>query len=348
MRLLVTGGAGFIGSAFCRLLAEHPSLEQLVVLDKLTYAGDPRNLEPCHAHAGFELVVGDIGDVAVVRPLLTRLQPDAVLHFAAETHVDRSIDGPAAFIETNVVGTHTLLAEVLAYWRGLHVHRADAFRFLNVSTDEVYGTLGPTGLFIETTPYAPRSPYAASKAAADHLVRAYGETYGLPVLITHACNNYGPHHFPEKLIPLMILNAMEGKPLPVYGDGQQVRDWIHVEDHARGIWSVLQHGDVGESYNIGASSERTNMQVVTALCSLMDQRFPDKAPHVRLIEHVQDRPGHDRRYALDARKMRALTGWSPRYAFEEGLAQTVDWYLSHPSWWEPLRLRYEGQRLGQG
>ena len=347
MRLLVTGGAGFIGSAFCRLMVEHPSLEQLMVLDKLTYAGDPRNLEPCRLHAGFELVVGDVGDAAMVRSVLERLEPDAVVHFAAETHVDRSIDGPAAFIETNVVGTHVLLAETLAYWRRLAPACAQAFRFLNVSTDEVFGTLGATGFFVETTPYAPRSPYAASKAAADHFVRAYGDTYGLPILITHACNNYGPYHFPEKLIPLMILNAMEGKPLPVYGDGQQVRDWIHVEDHARGIWAVLEHGDLGESYNIGASSERTNMQVVTALCSLMDERFPLRAPHAQLIQHVADRPGHDRRYALDAHKMRSLTGWSPRYVFEDGLAQTVDWYLSHAAWWEPLRVRYRGQRLGQ-
>jgi dTDP-glucose 4,6-dehydratase len=272
------------------------------------------------------------------------------MHLAAESHVDRSIDGPAAFVETNVVGTYTLLEAARQYWQGLGEARAEAFRFHHVSTDEVYGSLGPDDpAFSEVTPYAPNSPYSATKAASDHLVRAWGETYGLPVITSNCSNNYGPWQFPEKLIPVMLINARDGCPLPVYGAGDNVRDWLYVEDHARALWLILTEGRVGETYNVGGNAEKTNLEVVHGLCAAMDRRFPEGAPHARLIQFVTDRPGHDRRYAIDARKLRAELGWSPAESFESGLERTVAWYLEHEDWWRAIRARtYDGRRLGTG
>jgi dTDP-glucose 4,6-dehydratase len=322
--ILVTGGAGFIGSNFVLSTLE-ASGEPIVNLDKLTYAGNLRNLEALRNDSRHVFVQGDICDRALVRQLLNQYKPRAIVHFAAESHVDRSIAGPAAFIETNVVGTFSLLEEARVFSREI--------RFLHVSTDEVYGSLGPDDpAFTETTPYAPNSPYAASKAAADHLVRAYHHTYGLPTLTTNCSNNYGPHQFPEKLIPLMITNALAGKPLPVYGDGRNVRDWLYVLDHCEAVRAVLERGRIGETYNIGGAAERANIDLVRKICSLLDEANPRRAgKYAELISFVTDRPGHDRRYAIDASKIARELGWRPREDFESGLAKTVGWYLEHKS-----------------
>ena len=353
--VLVTGGAGFIGSNFVRLLLDEvdPWLREtrVVVLDKLTYAGHRESLAEVERHPRFRFVHGDIADRELLRRLFAEEPFDAVVNFAAESHVDRSIESPGDFVHTNVVGTFELLEAARA------AGRRDGFRFLHVSTDEVYGTLGPEGLFSEETPYAPNSPYAASKAAADHLVRAYFHTYGLPALLTNCSNNYGPFQFPEKLIPLMVLNAAEGKPLPVYGDGTNVRDWLHVEDHCRGILLVLRAGMPGEKYNLGGGNERTNLQVVAALCTALEGLRPAAgnpalraqgiSTYAELVRFVPDRPGHDRRYAIDASKVRRELDWAPRYRFEDGLQQTVAWYLQHGDWCETVQARgYRRERLG--
>ncbi|HUF56330.1 MAG TPA: dTDP-glucose 4,6-dehydratase [Thermohalobaculum sp.] len=346
MKVLVTGGAGFIGSAVVRLLAGEVGVE-VVNVDALTYAGNLDSVAPVADAPGYRFVHADIRDGRAMAELFAAEQPDAVMHLAAESHVDRSIDGPAAFLETNVLGTYTLLETARAYWSGLPAERRRAFRFHHISTDEVYGSLGPDGLFEETTPYAPNSPYAATKAASDHLVRAWHHTYGLPVVTTNCSNNYGPYHFPEKLIPLVILNGFEGKPLPVYGTGRNVRDWLFVEDHARALWTVLTGGRLGETYNIGGNAERTNLEVVEAICDLLDELAPGERPRRELISFVEDRPGHDARYAIDASKVRAELGWRPRESFESGLRRTVEWYLANRAWWEALRSgRYRGERLG--
>jgi len=331
--LLVTGGAGFIGSNFVLdWLAQ--SNEGVVNLDKLTYAGNRANLASLEGDARHVFVQGDIGDRSLVRDLLARHAPRAIVHFAAESHVDRSIHGPGEFVQTNVVGSFALLEEARAHWEALQGAERDAFRFLHISTDEVYGSLGPADpAFSETTPYAPNSPYAASKAASDHLVRAYHHTYGLPTLTTNCSNNYGPYQFPEKLIPLMIANALAGKPLPVYGDGQNVRDWLYVGDHCAAVRAVLARGRVGECYNIGGEAEMKNIDVVHTLCALLDALRPRKAGgYVALVEFVRDRPGHDRRYAMDATKPRAELGWHPAETFESGLRKTVAWYLDNAEW----------------
>jgi dTDP-glucose 4,6-dehydratase len=353
--LLVTGGAGFIGGNYVlRSLAEDPAL-RIVNLDLLTYAGNLDTLQSLQGDDRHVFVHGDIADRELVDGLLDRYRPAAIVNFAAESHVDRSIDGPAAFVQTNVVGTLNLLQCALKRWRGLDGSARDSFRFLHVSTDEVYGSLGATGAFTESTAYAPNSPYAASKAASDHLVRAFHKTYGLPVLTTNCSNNYGPFQFPEKLIPLIILNALEFKPLPVYGDGLQVRDWLYVEDHVDAINTVLAGGKPGEVYNVGGLSERTNLQVVEAICDALDRRRPAaggqeaKSARRRLIEHVTDRPGHDRRYAIDCSKLVDSLGWRPSVDFETGLERTVDWYLDHAEWIARVRDgSYQGERLGLG
>ncbi|MEJ2174859.1 MAG: dTDP-glucose 4,6-dehydratase [bacterium] len=331
--ILVTGGAGFIGSNFVLdWLAQ--SDEGVVNLDKLTYAGNRANLAALDGDARHVFVQGDIGDRVLVRELLVRHKPRAIAHFAAESHVDRSIHGPAEFVQTNVVGSFALLEEARAYWEGLKGAARDAFRFLHVSTDEVYGSLGSADpAFSESTPYAPNSPYAASKAASDHLVRAYRHTYGLPTLTTNCSNNYGPYQFPEKLIPLMIANALGGKPLPVYGDGQNVRDWLYVGDHCAAVRAVLERGRVGECYNIGGEAEMKNVDVVKTVCALLDALQPRKGgSYAALIEFVRDRPGHDRRYAMDARKLRSELGWRPAESFASGLKKTVAWYLENGTW----------------
>lgn len=349
--LLVTGGAGFIGGNYAlRSLANNQQL-RIVNLDALTYAGNLDTLAPLAGEERHVFVQGDIGDASLVGDLLERYQPDGIVSFAAESHVDRSIDGPADFIQTNIVGTFNLLHCTMEWWRSRSEEEQQAFRFLHVSTDEVYGSLGETGLFEETTPYAPNSPYAASKASSDHLVRAYHHTFGLPTLTTNCSNNYGPFQFPEKLIPLIILNALEFKPLPVYGDGQQVRDWLYVLDHVDAINTVLDKGVPGEVYNVGGNSERTNMQVVQAICDILDQRRPDESFGSRraLVEHVSDRPGHDRRYAIDCNKLMGELGWRQTVDFEAGLAKTVDWYLENTAWIERVRDgSYQGERLGLG
>jgi dTDP-glucose 4,6-dehydratase len=331
---LVTGGAGFIGSNFV-LQQRRAKAARIINLDKLTYAGNMHNLADLEQDADHIFQHGDIGDRELVNSLLARFRPEAVIHFAAESHVDRSIRAPETFIETNVVGTFRLLEEVRQYWEGLPEREKQGFRFLQISTDEVYGSLGPDEpAFTETTSYAPNSPYSASKAAADHLVRAYHETYGLPVLLTNCSNNYGPLQFPEKLIPLLILNAVQGKPLPIYGDGQNVRDWLYVTDHCDAVRLVLDQGSLGGSYNIGGRCEMTNLQVVSQLCSLLDELFPHSqfTPHASLITFVPDRPGHDRRYAMDITKIKGELGWTPKESFHSGLTQTVRWYLDHPQW----------------
>jgi dTDP-glucose 4,6-dehydratase len=349
MNILVTGGAGFIGSALCRLLAADPA-NRVVNLDKLTYAGNLANLRSIENQPNYRFVQGDIGDEALVGALLRAERIDQVIHLAAESHVDRSIDGPEAFIQTNVVGTFRLLSATLAYWQGLPAAARQTFVFHHVSTDEVFGDLPPgEGLFTEDTPYAPSSPYSASKAASDHLVRAWHSTYGLPVVVSNCPNNYGPYQFPEKLIPLALLNALEEKPIPVYGTGANVRDWLHVEDHARALVLVSARGTRGQTYNIGARAERSNIAVVQALCALLDRKRPrsNGAPYHELITFVADRPGHDRRYGVDPCRIMNELGWAPRVDFETGLANTVDWYLANRWWWEPIRERhYAGQRLG--
>ena len=345
--LLVTGGAGFIGGNFVReAIADG---QRVINLDALTYAGNLDTLSDLARPENHVFVRGDIGDAACVASLLAEHRPDAIVNFAAESHVDRSIDGPAAFVQTNVVGTLSLLEQVRDYWRALPAETRDAFRFLHVSTDEVYGSLGPTGKFTETTPYAPNSPYSASKAASDHLVRAFHHTYGLPVLTTNCSNNYGPYQFPEKLIPLMIAKALAGEPLPVYGDGRNVRDWLYVGDHCSAIRAVLDGGRAGEVYNVGGDAEQENIHVVNTICALVDARRPraDGVPRTSQITYVKDRPGHDRRYAIDSSKIRAELGWKPSADFETGIAATVDWYLDNQPWVQRvLDGSYRMQRLG--
>jgi dTDP-glucose 4,6-dehydratase len=329
---LVTGGAGFIGANFV-LAARRAGLARIINLDLLTYAGHLENLAGLKADRDHVFVQGDIGDEALVTKLLTEYLPDAIVNFAAESHVDRSILGPQAFIQTNIVGTHSLLTCAHKHWKGLDREAQQGFRFLHVSTDEVYGSLGPKDpAFSEDHQYQPNSPYAASKAAADHLVRAYHHTYGLPVLTTNCSNNYGPYQHPEKLIPLMMQNALRGKPLPVYGDGQQVRDWLYVEDHCTAIRTVLERGRPGETYNIGGNAEKANLEIVHTLCRLLDALMPANAPHANLIQHVADRPGHDRRYAINAGKIQRELGWQPAMTFEQGIARTVQWYLDNDAW----------------
>lgn len=346
MKILVTGGAGFIGSAVVRLLAGELG-HSVVNVDALTYAGNLDSLAAIAGKPGYKFVHGNICDATLMKELLAAEQPDAVMHLAAESHVDRSIDGPAAFITTNVVGTYTLLEAARAYWSALPPTRKDAFRFHHISTDEVFGSLGAEGKFCETTPYAPNSPYSASKASSDHLVRAWHHTYGLPTVITNCSNNYGPYHFPEKLIPLVILNGLDGKPLPVYGTGENVRDWLFVEDHARALWAVVTKGRVGEVYNIGGDAERMNIDVVRGICDLLDEFVPAAKPRRELITFVTDRPGHDARYAMDAAKIAAELGWKPQETFESGLRKTVQWYLDNRPWWNKIREgRYAGERLG--
>lgn len=348
LRILVTGGAGFIGSALVRHLILRTT-HQVLVVDKLTYAGNLDSLAPVASDSRYRFTQVDIADEKSVREAIDGFSPDIVMHLAAESHVDRSIDGPSEFIRTNVVGTFVLLQAVLGYWRGLSSERRATFRFHHISTDEVFGSLGPEGAFDEATSYDPRSPYSASKASSDHFVRAWHHTYGLPVIVTNCSNNYGPYHFPEKLIPLMILNGLEGKSLPVYGRGDNVRDWLYVQDHAEALVRVAFDGRTGETYCIGGASERRNIEVVRAICALLDELAPDAAIGSReqLITFVQDRPGHDQRYAIDASKIGHELGWHPRESFESGLAKTIRWYLDNRQWWERVRSGvYRGERLG--
>ncbi|WP_198018789.1 dTDP-glucose 4,6-dehydratase [Azorhizobium doebereinerae] len=345
-RILVTGGAGFIGSAVVRYLIGTGA--KVLNFDKLTYAGNLASLAPVADHPNYSFVKADICDPEAVRTALDGFKPDLVMHLAAESHVDRSIDGPGAFITTNINGTYVLLQEVLRYWRALPGGEQAGFRFHHISTDEVFGSLGAEGLFREDTPYQPNSPYSASKAASDHLVRAWHHTYGLPTVLSNCSNNYGPYHFPEKLIPLTILNALDGLQLPVYGTGENVRDWLYVEDHAEALALIATTGKPGESYNVGGLNERRNIDVVRTICAILDEITPDAKIGKResLIHFVTDRPGHDARYAIDASKLTAELGWTARETFETGLRKTVHWYLDNRGWWEPLRNRYAGQRLG--
>ncbi len=347
MHYLITGGAGFIGSAVARRLIERTA-HRVLVVDKLTYAGNLQSLASISNNPRFDFLRADIADEGAMRMAFATFSPDVVMNFAAESHVDRSIDGPEAFIQTNLVGTFRLLQAALDHWRSLPLERARDFRFHHISTDEVFGSLGADRLFTETTPYRPNSPYSASKAGSDHLVRAWGHTYGLPTLVTNCSNNYGPYHFPEKLIPLMILNALEEKPLSVYGRGENIRDWLYVEDHAEALQLVVERGRVGESYNIGGRNERTNLEVVRAICAILDERAPSpRGPRDRLIRFVEDRPGHDLRYAIDAGKIESEIGWRARHDFETGLRATVAWYLDNKQWWKPIRSgAYRGERLG--
>ncbi len=348
LSVLVTGGAGFIGSAVCRHLVAQGY--RVTNVDKLTYAGNLASLRSIESMPGYRFERADISDERLMLHILERDEIDIVMHLAAESHVDRSIDGPGAFVETNIVGTYKLLNTALEYWRGLPDDRRQRFRFHHVSTDEVFGDLPfEGGLFTEETPYAPSSPYSASKAASDHLARAWHATYGLPVILSNCSNNYGPYQFPEKLIPLVIVNALEGKPLPIYGDGANIRDWLHVEDHARALELVATGGTHGESYNIGSKGERSNLAVVQAVCDVLDRRRPraDASSYRAQITFVTDRPGHDRRYAVDASKIRRELDWTPNWTFEAGLEQTIDWYLANRWWWEPIRAgTYGGDRLG--
>jgi dTDP-glucose 4,6-dehydratase len=345
--IFVTGGAGFIGSAVIRHLLDDTEAG-VVNIDKLTYASSLDSIPQAAGNGRYHLAQVDIGNARALQKLFDEHRPQFVMNLAAESHVDRSIDGPAAFVETNVVGTFTLLQETLRYWRGLDRAAQARFRFHHVSTDEVFGSLGPQGLFTETTSYAPTSPYSASKAASDHLVRAWRETYGLPTLVTNCSNNFGPYHFPEKLIPHIIIKGLAEEKLPVYGDGQNVRDWLYVEDHARALTLVAERGRVGETYNIGGRNERTNLYVVQAICRLLDELAPPpRGPRQRLISFVTDRPGHDRRYAIDAAKIERELGWQPAYDFERGLAATVRWYLDNRPWWEAILDRgYTAERVG--
>lgn len=348
MRALVTGGAGFIGSALVRHLVLEAGW-QVTTLDRLTYAGHRASLGAALDHPAHRFVEGDICDAALVAAELAAFQPQIVFHLAAESHVDRSIDGPGAFIQTNIVGTFTLLDAALAYWRTLDGTARNGFRFVHVSTDEVFGSLGPDGLFSETTAYDPRSPYSASKAASDHLASAWFHTHGLPVCISNCSNNYGPCQLPEKLIPLTILNALEGRELPVYGKGENVRDWLHVDDHVAALVAVATRGQPGRTYAVGGHNERRNIDVVRTICARLDAASPGGAPHERLIRFVTDRPGHDARYAIDPTRIMTELGWQPSWTFETGLAATVDWYLANPGWWQPLRAGGHGTaRLGLG
>lgn len=344
MKILVTGGAGFIGSAVVRLAVAQG--HAVVNLDALTYAACLANVASVADDPLYRFVQADICDRAALDGILADHQPDAIMHLAAESHVDRSIDGPGAFITTNVTGTYTLLEAARAYWEGRG--KPENFRFHHISTDEVYGSLGETGQFTEDTAYDPRSPYSASKAASDHLVRAWAETYGLPVVLTNCSNNYGPFHFPEKLVPVVILNALHGRPIPIYGKGENVRDWLYVEDHADALLTVLQKGQLGRSYNIGGENEARNVDLVQMICTLLDQHRPDAAPHANLITYVTDRPGHDLRYAINPSRMREELNWRPSVTLQEGLAKTVAWYLDNRDWWQPLLDRDGvGQRLGK-
>jgi dTDP-glucose 4,6-dehydratase len=346
MRIIVTGGAGFIGSAVCRHLIRETNAE-VVNVDKLTYAGNLDSLLTVSRDPRYTFVKADICDESTISDLFSQVRPDAVLHLAAESHVDRSITGSSSFINTNIVGTHTMLECARRYWSSSAGSTRERFRFLHISTDEVYGSLGATGFFSESTDYNPSSPYAASKAASDHLAVAWYRTYGLPVVVSNCSNNYGPCQFPEKLIPLMILNAFEGKPLPVYGDGSNVRDWLYVEDHAKALYLILTNGRPGETYNVGGHNERTNLAVVEGVCTALDQLNPDGAPHHRHITYVTDRPGHDHRYAIDASKLERELGWQAEETFTTGLVKTVQWYLENKWWWSPLRTKvYAGERIG--
>lgn len=351
MKILITGGAGFIGSAVVRNIIDNTD-DEVIVVDSLTYAGNIESLSVVSENSRYHFEKVDICDRPALDNIFDKYKPDAVMHLAAESHVDRSIDGPAAFIETNVVGTYTLLEAARQYWNTLDETAKQAFRFHHISTDEVYGDLeGTDDLFTETTPYAPSSPYSASKASSDHLVRAWLRTYGLPTIVTNCSNNYGPYHFPEKLIPLIILNALAGKPLPVYGKGDQIRDWLYVEDHARALYKVVTEGEIGETYNIGGHNERKNIDVVTTICGLLEELVPNKpqgiAKYVDLITYVKDRPGHDLRYAIDASKIERELGWTPEETFESGIRKTVEWYLNNETWWQRvLDGSYAGERLG--
>ncbi|MEC5317855.1 dTDP-glucose 4,6-dehydratase [Brenneria populi subsp. brevivirga] len=351
MKIIVTGGAGFIGSAVARHII-NDTADEILIVDSLTYAGNLESLKPIANNARFKFEQVNICDRKELERVFNAFKPDAVMHLAAESHVDRSIDGPAAFIETNIVGTYTLLEATRQYWNTLDDNAKKAFRFHHISTDEVYGDLhGTDDLFTETTPYSPSSPYSASKASSDHLVRAWLRTYGLPTIVTNCSNNYGPYHFPEKLIPLIILNALEGKPLPVYGDGAQIRDWLYVEDHARALYKVVTEGVVGETYNIGGHNERKNIEVVQTICRLLDEMVPNRPVSIdkyeELITYVTDRPGHDMRYAIDASKIYRELGWKPQETFESGIRKTVEWYLANEQWWRRVKDgSYAGERLG--
>ena len=348
MRILVTGGAGFIGSAVCRALGSRPDVV-LTILDKLTYAGRISSLEGTLADGRVTFVHGDVADRELVRRVFDDHQPDLVMHLAAESHVDRSIDGPLEFVAANVMGTAVMLEAARAYWGGLTGPARERFRFLHVSTDEVFGALEAEGLFDEATPYDPSSPYAASKAGADHLARAWHRTYGLPVIVTNCSNNFGPYQFPEKLIPLVVLNALRGRPLPIYGDGRQVRDWLFVDDHVEALLAVAARGAPGRTYNVGARNERTNLEVVETICDLLDGLQPGATSHRALITHVTDRPGHDRRYAIDPTRIETEIHWRPATPFEAAMGQTVKWYLDNEAWWAPILAEsYDGARLGKG
>jgi len=346
MNVLVTGGAGFIGSALVRMLINETSAN-VINVDKLTYAGNLASLEAIEGHPRYRFIKADICDGQLMSDIFRQVKPTFVMHLAAESHVDRSIDGPTDFIETNIVGTYTLLEMARAFWSSLKRSDRENFRFHHVSTDEVYGSLGESGRFTELTPYAPNSPYSASKASSDHLVRAWHHTFGLPVVVTNCSNNYGPYQFPEKLIPLMILNGLERKPLPVYGAGANVRDWLYVDDHARALWAVVNRGEIGETYNIGGEAELKNIDVVRQICGLLDELVPQAPSRLELITFVTDRPGHDARYAMDIGKIKKGLGWSPQETFGAGLRKTVEWYLDNSKWWQDVRSgRYAGQRLG--
>ncbi len=348
MKLIVTGGAGFIGSAVIRLLLNTTD-NTIINVDKLTYAGNLDSLDSVAQHPNYHFEQVDIIDSDAMSAVFQRYQPDAIMHLAAESHVDRSIDGPAEFMQTNIIGTYNLLETARQYWQTLDAAGKANFRFHHVSTDEVYGSLGENGLFTEDMAYEPNSPYSASKASSDHLVRAWHHTYGLPVVTTNCSNNYGPYQFPEKLIPLMILNAQEGKALPMYGNGQNIRDWLYVDDHARALWLVLREGRLGETYNIGGHNEKTNLDVVHTLCDTLDELLPSSThkPHRSLVHFVKDRPGHDMRYAIDASKIQQELGWVPEETFETGLRKTIEWYLSHDTWCQRVMDgSYRGERLG--